>query len=427
MKTNKIIKTLLAAGCLTCAGNVAAQQTAPVMEGWLNHLDVAVTGGTGGLGFDIAAPVTEWAQLRIGGEFRPFKTYHATFGMEMAEGMTKEQQAKYFSKIDEIMMSTIGTKISRNVKMSGDLKMNNFKFLVDIFPIKKHRNFHVTVGFYYGNNTIVEVQNTQESVRNLAIMNSFNSVYRKAIANESLIDFEAIGIDNSGGAKFEAVYNKLLRWGMSSRTPETHYDALTETTMTNPYFAEYGISVPVGAFNHDIIAPEDIYWDSDEYLYNVSYNEHHVAEFTDGTYFSEDFEQNSYRHRKGELRYRKGEVVHKAGDKMRVVPDDENLVNVTATTHKFKPYIGVGYSLPITGDNRTQISVDAGLMFWGGKPSINFSTPLGVDVNGNTVYYQVDLVRELNNLPKGVQYYVDKISNFPVFPEVSLRISQRLW
>ena len=397
-------------------------------ERWFNHLDFAIAGGSGGVGFDIAAPMTEWAQLRIGGEWRPFKTYHASFGLEVAENLSKDAQTAYFERMSDIMECATGIRPQSTVKMKGDLKMNNFKLLVDVFPLKNHRNFHVTVGFYYGNSTLVEASNTAESMRNLTIVNAFNAAYKRAVANESLIDFEAVGIDNSGEARFEAVYDKLLRWGMSSSiAPDEHLDAMTGATMHNPYFAEYGLSVPVGRYNHDIIAQEDIYWADDEYLYDVNYDEEGLSHFTDGTYFNEKFEATTHRHRKGEIRYHKGDVVHKAGDPMRVVPDDNNMVTITATANKFKPYIGAGYTIPITRDQRTQLSMDAGLLFWGGKPSINFKTALGVDADGNTVYYNVDMVRELKDLPNGVQYYVNRISHFPVFPEITLRLSQRLW
>ena len=396
-------------------------------EGILNHLDLAVAGGTGGVGFDLALPVTKWTQLRVGGEFRPFRTYMADFGLEVAEGMSQTQQTDYFNRVADLMETTIGLRPNSTVRMAGDLKLNNFKFLVDVIPFQEHRNFHFTVGFYYGNSTLIEASNTAESMRNLAVVNCFNAAYRKAIAYDDFVDFEALGIDNSGDAKFEAAYDKLLRWGMLQRTPDEHYDNMTGATMHHPYFAEYGMSVPIGTYKEDVIATEDIYWADDEHLFDMTYDAQGISRFSDGTYYTEDFDEVAYRHRKGEIRYRKGEVVHKAGDQMRVVPDDENMVTVKAKANSFKPYIGIGYTLPLKRDHRTQISVDAGIMLWGGKPSINFDTPLGINAAGETVYHTVDMVRELNNLPRGVQNYVNRISNYPVLPEITLRISQRLW
>ena len=51
----------------------------PVSQYWkehdiFQHLDLSVTLGTTGIGIDVASPVTEWAQLRLGYEFMPVLT-----------------------------------------------------------------------------------------------------------------------------------------------------------------------------------------------------------------------------------------------------------------------------------------------------------------------------------------------------------------
>ena len=48
----------------------------PVTQYWkehniFQHLDLSLTAGTTGIGFDVASPVTEWAQVRAGYEFMP--------------------------------------------------------------------------------------------------------------------------------------------------------------------------------------------------------------------------------------------------------------------------------------------------------------------------------------------------------------------
>ena len=116
---------------------------------WFNHIDVAGTIGTSGLGFDIAFPMSEWAQLRIGGAWMPYLHFDPSFGIEVAENLPKDIQGNRFNKIADEMQSILGTRPELSVKMEGDASMSNFKCLVDIFPIKKNRNFHVTVGFYY--------------------------------------------------------------------------------------------------------------------------------------------------------------------------------------------------------------------------------------------------------------------------------------
>ena len=104
-----------------------------------------------------------------------------------------------------------------------------------------------------------------------------------------------------------------------------------------------------------------------------------------------------------------------------------NTISATARVKKFKPYIGAGYTTAITKDKRTNVSIDAGVMFWGGKPSVDISTPVGVDADGNTIYCTVDLANDMTNLPAKVEKYVNSVKKYTVFPEISLRISQRLW
>ncbi len=411
-----------------------AEVTETQRNGWFNHIDVAFTAGTSGLGFDLATPMTDWARLRMGGVFRPFVTYDANFGMEVAEGLTKEEQDERFAKLSETMMSLTGKTPARNIAMEGDMKMNNFKMLVDIFPIKRHRNFHVTVGFYYGDNTLLDARPTHESVRNLAAINLCNSMYKKALGRESLIDFEALGINNDGGAKFEVAEKVLRRWGAHTETsgkgginagdvPSEFNKELGIDPTNNKYYAEYGISLPLGTINHDVIAQEDIYYDYSEKLDNPYY-----VDAGDGHVMVEyRTDANGRMIKKGEIRYRKGEVIYHAGDPLRFVPDENNSVRAVSKTNKFKPYIGMGYSMPITKDKRTSVSVDAGLMFWGGKPNVDISTPIGVDAQGNTVYNTVDLVEDVSNLPSSVEKYIDVAKMFSVFPEISLRISQRIW
>lgn len=65
----------MAATVTLCACATADAQT--VQEGKLfrngifNHIDFAVSGGTSGIGFEFAAPVTDMFRVRVGGVFMP--------------------------------------------------------------------------------------------------------------------------------------------------------------------------------------------------------------------------------------------------------------------------------------------------------------------------------------------------------------------
>lgn len=427
-------KSIMALALLGLSVTAKAQDTNIQRNGWFNHFDVAFTVGTSGLGFDLATPMSEWARLRMGGVFRPLYRYDASFNMEVAEGLSKTEQDSRFEKLSTTLQALTGKTPNRTVDMQGDLRMNNFKFLVDIFPVKSCRKFHVTMGFFYGNDVIVDVQNTPESVRNLEAINAYNAMYHKALAKESLIDLGSLGIENGGGANFESANRRLRYWGAkeTGSTERGYNDGDVPSEMNgllgiepsnNRYYAEYGMSLPIGTMKKDLIAEEDIYYDYSEVLdnpyYAVKNGENVLVEYrTDA---------NGVEKKKGNLRYKKGDVIRRAGETLRFVPDENNNITAEARVNKFKPYIGLGFDTPITKDKRTSIALDAGVMFWGGKPSVDISTPVGVDAEGNKVYCTVDLVKDVTNLPSNVERYVNSVKKYSVFPEISLRISQRLW
>lgn len=439
MKRPLLSLILLAAALTTTAQTACAQQPAKKQNFFtannvFNHLDVAFTAGTSGLGFDLATPVTKWAQLRVGGVFEPHYRATASFGTEVAEGLSAEEQQSRFDKLSAAMYAFTGQQAKQTIDMEGSLNMNNFKMLVDIYPFQQCRKFHFTVGFYYGNGLIVDGSNTSESVRNLFAINLYNSMYRKALAKESLIDLEGLGVSNTGGADFSTVSEKLRNWGArvngenekgyNEGDVPSELNALWGIDPTdNKYHAEYGISVNMGKAKRDIIAQEDIYYDYSEVLDNPYYVEKD-GELVQVTYRTD---KNGRQIKKGEIKYKKGEVIRSAGETVRFVPDENDHVAVQAKVNKFKPFIGAGFTTPITKDGRTTLSVDAGVMFWGGRPSINVNTPVGADANGNTVYYTLDLVNDCYDLPTKVNRYVKLAKNFIAFPELSIRLAQRLW
>ncbi len=428
-------KSIIALALLGLSAMSKAQDTTIQKNGWFNHFDVAFTVGTSGLGFDLATPMSEWTRLRVGGVFRPLYRYDASFNMEVAEGLSSAEQDRRFTKLSETLKALTGKTPNRTIDMQGDLKMNNFKVLVDVFPFKNFRKLHLTLGFYYGNDVIVDVKNTPESVRNLEAINAYNSMYKKALAKENLIDLGSLGISDAGGATFESANARLRYWGARENgvvekgyndgdVPSEVNEIFGIDPSNNRYYAEYGMSLPIGTMTKDIVAEEDIYYDYTEKLDNPYWVDTPDGDVREVLYRTD---ANGRAKVKGELRYRKGEVIRKAGETLRFVPDENNSITAAATVNKFKPYIGLGFDTPITKDKRTSVAIDAGVMFWGGKPSVDISTPVGVDAEGNKVYCTVNLVNDVTNLPSNVARYVNSVKKYTVFPEISLRISQRLW
>lgn len=346
-------------------------------NGIFNHVDAAFTVGTTGFGFDIATPVTNWLRLRAGGTFRLSKKYTATLSTEIAENIPEEEQTRRFEKLSGLMTSFMGTAPTRTVELEGSEKMNQFKFLVDVYPFKNNRHWRVTAGFYYGTGTIISGHNTPLSVNTLAAVSSYNMMYDLARQGE-FMDMTELGIRIDDDME-RLIADKICSWGATT-------DANGNST-----YAEYGISMPIGTYAHDIIAQQDIY-DS-----------------------------------KGNVIYRKGEVIRKADETVRLTPDKDDMIRTEVKVNKFKPYLGLGYEFFASKDKRSSIGIDAGVLFWGGSPVVELQLPVGLDKNGDIMTQSIDLVRDVNNVPGDLGDHVKTAKNYTVYPEISIRFARRLW
>ena len=172
----------------------------PVSQYWkehdiFQHLDLSVTLGTTGIGIDVASPVTEWAQLRLGYEFMPRFTKIMRFDMTIngkpARSYDEDgnRQETNFDKLKEFLYDFTGLDVEDHADMLGKPTINNFKFLVDVFPFKDNKHWHFTAGFYWGPSQFAEAVNTTETMVSLVAAGIYNSMYEKAVNNEPLIDF----------------------------------------------------------------------------------------------------------------------------------------------------------------------------------------------------------------------------------------------
>ena len=95
--------------------------------------------------------------------------------------------------------------------------------------------------------------------------------------------------------------------------------------------------------------------------------------------------------------------------------DANNMVIVKAKSNSFKPYLGVGYGGRLLKNRDDwKVSVDAGVMFWGGKPDLY-------------LHDGTNLTKELINIKGQVGDYVDLSKKFTVFPTLSIRFSKTLF
>ncbi len=123
-----------------------------------DHLAAGITLGTPGIGFDVAAPVCNYVQLRAG--FAIFPTIKIKTDLDISS----------YGNIQ-------GYNIPSSVAIEGKTGFTNGKILVDVFPFK-HSSFHVTAGAYIGSSSIVKAYNQQDGAL-IDVTNYNNSDYGK--------------------------------------------------------------------------------------------------------------------------------------------------------------------------------------------------------------------------------------------------------
>jgi hypothetical protein len=103
--------------------------------GIFDHMSVGLSLGTNGFGIDVAAPVTEYLQVRAGYNFFPEFKYK-----EDLDYRAKGQPTK-------------------KTEVEGKNKLGTGQLLLDVFPFRKVP-FRLTTGFFIGTDEVVKAENT---------------------------------------------------------------------------------------------------------------------------------------------------------------------------------------------------------------------------------------------------------------------------
>ena len=178
----KIILLLVA----ICSGLMSSAQTSESQEnGFFKHLDASLTVGSTGLGFDLASPMGEYAQLRAGFSFMPHIHYKMNFEVQVGDDASKSKSK--FQTLSGLLKDMTGYQVDNSVDMIGVPTYYNFNLLVDVFPFKNNKHWHFTAGFYWGNSMIGKAYNTTEDMPSLVAVGIYNNMYDKAIRKESFV------------------------------------------------------------------------------------------------------------------------------------------------------------------------------------------------------------------------------------------------
>jgi len=340
----KTVYLLLTA--MMVSATVDAQEAPKADKNMFNHLDIGVTMGTTGLGFDVAMPVGDYVRLRTGFSFVPRVEVPMTFGIQVGDDPSKS--ASKFNRLAGMLQSFTGHAVEDHVEMTGKPTMWNWNLLVDVYPLKHNKHWRVTTGFFLGNSNIAEAFNKTESMSSLLAVDIYNNMYNK-LHGKSKRELQEIKLIDLGSG-----YDWLSMDPMVMYTLQEKLDAMGR------------MGIHLGNYTHDIYDAE-------------------------------------------------GNLIHKQGESYVMEPDDNHMVKADMKVNAFKPYLGVGFDgRLVKGDNRLHVSVDAGVMFWGGTPSL-------------ITHDGTDLINDVEGITGKVGDYVSTMSKFKVFPVVNVRFSYTIF
>lgn len=337
----------------------------PVAQYWkehniFQHLDLSVSAGTTGIGIDLASPIGEYFQLRAGFDYMPRFTAKMKFDVMIGDQPARQYDANgnrietSFDRMQVMLHDFTGVTADDHVDMIGKPTMNNVKLLLDFFPFKNNKHWHVTAGFYWGPSKFAEAVNSSESMNSLIALSIYNNLYDKSNIH--------INGDENGN-----------------------------------HPPQYILQVP---------DPDD----PDGKMMPVSLDpqiEQRILAFGRMGFHLGDYARDIYDSN--------GNLLHAKGDPYIMEGDENNMVKVTAKSNSFKPYLGIGYrGRLVKNRDDWKISVDAGVMFWGGKPDLY-------------LHDGINLTEDITNIKGQVGDYVDLFKKFTVFPNLSVRFTKTLF
>ena len=176
------------------------------------NLDVSVTAGTTGIGIDVASKIGDYVQLRAGYEFIPRFKKSIYFPVEVGGQPAKAYDENgnriesRFDKLSKMLNDMTGFDVDDEIEMVGKPTINNFKFLVDVFPFKQNKHWHFSAGFYWGPSKFAEAENSTQAMSTLLAVSMYNQLYEKCVKNEPMIDIEGDGTEENPGASITLPY-----------------------------------------------------------------------------------------------------------------------------------------------------------------------------------------------------------------------------
>lgn len=343
----------------------AAEPVPSVKSGFkpFEHMELSLTGGTSGIGLELATSLGDYVKLRSGLSYVPAIKVPMTFGIQVGDDPTKSQSR--FNNMSKMLSGFTGREVDSEIDMIGEPTFWNWNVLFNIYPLKNNKHWHVTAGFYLGPSHIAKAYNTTEDMPSLMAVGIYNNIYNKVHADVDIY----------------APENEDAYWDL--------YDVkFIDLSVLGEEYADM--------FGGDIQMNLKIW----EKFHEFGRMGVHVGDFVrDMEYMNAD-----------------GKVISvKKGDPYRMEPDANSMVKANMVVNRFKPYLGIGYEgRLLKNDDRYKIAIECGAMFWGGAPKV-------------TTHEGVDLNHDVENIDGKVGRYVDAINHLKVFPILNLRLTRTLF
>ena len=370
----KRLLLLLAIACGSSALTAQSQEgalPAAMRTKAFSHLDLSLTTGSTGIGFDVSMPLNDVFSIRAGYAIIPRFTQPMHFGVQVGDDPLKSQSK--FERLSGMLEGFTGNKVDNVVTMNGKPTYWNWKLLVDARPFK-NKKWHLTAGVFAGNSQVAEAVNAMEDMPSLMAVSIYNNLYFKALNNEPYIKTGTVDVYLES-----FIADKLKDYG--------------------------SMSIHMGDYKHDIYYDEDVVAQTNMFYPEGSENYYQKGDII--IHGSNWVDADGVEHGP--------DVKYAKGDPYRMVPDENSMVKAFAYANHFKPYVGFGYGgRLLKNDPRWQVSFDCGAMFWGGTPQI-------------ITHDGTDLVNDVEHVRGKVGDYVNIIKKFKVFPVLNLRITRRIF
>ena len=225
-------KTLLAMTAMIGVATATAQNNGYQDQGIFKHLDVSLTAGSTGIGFDLSTPIGDYVKLRTGLSIMPRVELPTSFKLQV--GDTIETSKSKFERLSERLSGITGKKVEPKADMIRVPKFWNWNVLVDVYPFRENKHWKFTAGFYWGNKTIGVAYNTAECVPTLLAVNMYNGMYEK-LHGKTLRELSDV---------------KLIDLGEGYEDFTTDPAILKRLQKTFDYYGRMGVNM--GKFSHDI-------------------------------------------------------------------------------------------------------------------------------------------------------------------------------